>query len=124
MLAERRAAMAAYDQACAMYRETVLLAFQNVADSLEAIQHDADAYRAQIDAETAARNSLKLTQNQYRLGGVSYLNLLTAQQAYQQTVINRIQAQATRYADTVTLFQALGGGWWNREPLVARCVTL
>lgn len=115
LLAERRAAVAAFDQARAVYRETVLTAFQNVADSLEAINHDAKAYQAQLDAESAARNSLRITEKQYRLGGVSYLNLLNAQRQYQQAVINRIQAQAARYADTVALFQALGGGWWNRS---------
>jgi NodT family efflux transporter outer membrane factor (OMF) lipoprotein len=114
LMAQRRAAIAAFDAAYAQYRQTVLQAFQNVADSLRAIQEDAHAFRAQTQAEIAASKTLALTRKQYRLGAVSYLSLLNAQVQYQQTVINRVQAQAARYNDTVALFQALGGGWWNR----------
>lgn len=113
--AKRRAASAAYDQITANYQQVVLQAFQNVADTLNALQTDADALRAQTQAENAARASLNLTQRQYKLGGVSYINVLDAQRQYQQTRINRIQAQAARYADTAALFQSLGGGWWNRK---------
>ncbi len=112
--AKRRAAVAAYDQAAAQYRETVLLAFQDVADVLRALDADANTLRAQADAEAAARNTLELTQAQFRLGAVSYLSLLNAQQRYQQARIGLVQAQAARFADTAALFQALGGGWWNR----------
>lgn len=115
LMATRRAAIAAFDQAGAQYRQTVLQAFQNVADSLRALETDARTLRAQKAAEISARHNLHLTQQQYRLGGVDYLQLLTAQQQYQQTLIARIQAQAARYNDTAALFQALGGGWWNRE---------
>lgn len=115
LLAKRRAAIAAYDQAAAQYKQTVLQAFQNVADTLRALETDARTLRDQKQAEIAARASLVLTRDQYRLGGVSYLSLLTAEQQYQQARINRIQAQATRYADTAALFQALGGGWWNQN---------
>jgi NodT family efflux transporter outer membrane factor (OMF) lipoprotein len=122
LLAQRRAAIAAYDQALAQYRQTVLQAFQNVADSLRAIETDARALKAQTAAETSAYRVLALTKKQYRLGGVSYLTLLNAQQQYQQTMINRIQAQAARYNDTAALFQALGGGWWNRTWCVQECL--
>ncbi len=115
LVAQKRAAVAAYDQAAAQYRQTVLTAFQNVADALRALEHDAKTLHAQVAAERAAHQSLILTQNQFRLGGVSYLTLLTAQQQYQQAHINRVQAEGTRYSDTVALFQALGGGWWNRN---------
>jgi NodT family efflux transporter outer membrane factor (OMF) lipoprotein len=115
LLAQRRAAIAAYEQARAQYRQVVLQAFQNVADSLRAIELDAQTLRAQMNAERAARRTLSLTQQQYRLGGASYLGLLNAQQQYQQTRIARIQAEAARYNDTAALFQALGGGWWNRS---------
>ena len=111
--AQKRAAQAAYEQAEAQYRETVLLAFQNVADSLRALEHDATGLKAQTDAWRAASDSLDLTRSQYRIGGVSYLSLLDAQRQYQQTVLNLAQAQASRYADTAALFQSLGGGWWN-----------
>jgi NodT family efflux transporter outer membrane factor (OMF) lipoprotein len=113
--AARRASIAAYRQTVAQYAQTVLQAFQNVADSLRAIQMDARTLQADKAAEIAALGSLKLSQQQLNLGGVSYLNLLTAQQNYQQTLLARIQAQAARYADTAALYQALGGGWWNRN---------
>ncbi len=116
LTAQKRAAEAAYEQAGAQYQQTVLLAFQNVADSLRALDHDASGLEAQSEAWRAASDSLDLTRGQYRIGGVSYLALLDAQRQYQQTVVNLAQAQAARYADTAALFQALGGGWWN-EPL-------
>ncbi len=114
LLAKRRQALAGFEQAEAQYRQTVLQAFQNVADSLRAIENDARSFRAQKQAEQAAKNSWQLSRQQYRLGGVSYLSLLTAERLYQQTKIARIQAQASRYNDTVALFQALGGGWWSQ----------
>jgi NodT family efflux transporter outer membrane factor (OMF) lipoprotein len=113
LLAERRAAFAAYDAAGAQYREVVLQAFQNVADTLRAIEADAREMRAQKQAESAAYANLYLVKQQFYLGGVSYLSLLDAQRQYQQTRISLIQAEASRYADTAALFQALGGGWWN-----------
>ncbi|MEM5406118.1 MULTISPECIES: efflux transporter outer membrane subunit [Paraburkholderia] len=111
--AQKRAAEAAFDAANAQYRQTVLLAFQNVADTLRALEHDATGLSAQTQAWRAASDSLDLTRGQFRIGGVSYLALLDAQRQYQQTVVNLAQAQAARYADTAALFQALGGGWWN-----------
>lgn len=113
LLAKRRAAIDAYKQALAQYSQVVLQGFQNVADSLRALEHDAKTFQAEMQAEEAARNALILTQKQFQLGGVSYLNLLNTQRQYQQANISRIQAQAARYTDTVALFQALGGGWWQ-----------
>lgn len=113
LVAERRSAIAAYDAAAAQYRETVLQAFKNVADTLRAIEADAREMRAQKQAEKAAYANLYLVKQQFRLGGVSYLSLLDAQRQYQQTRISSVQAEASRYADTAALFQALGGGWWN-----------
>ncbi len=113
--ARRRAAVAAYDQAAALYRETVLQAFQNVADVLRALDTDARTLKAQAEAETAARGALELAQTQFQLGAVSYLSLLNAERQQQQALVSLVQAQATRYADTAALFQALGGGWWNRS---------
>jgi len=112
---QRKAAIAAYERAAAQYKGTVLSAFQDVANALRALQADADALRAQVEAEQTAAASLRLSEQQYQLGGVSYLILLNAQQTYQTAVINRLKAQAARYADTAALFQALGGGWWNRS---------
>lgn len=122
LFAQRRAAIAAYQQAAAQYKQTVLQAFQNVADVLRALETDARALQAEINAENAARAALELTLQQYRLGGLSYINLLNAQQQYQQTRISRIQAQALRYSDTAALFQALGGGWWHKPWCVKECI--
>ncbi|MFH0129686.1 efflux transporter outer membrane subunit [Variovorax sp. VaC1] len=115
--AQKRAAEAAYDSAAAQYRNTVLGAFQNVADALRALELDATALQTQATAESLARQSLDLTTTQFRAGAVSYVQLLTAQQAWLQTHTALVQAQAARYADTAALFQALGGGWWNRGEL-------
>lgn len=113
LLAQRRAAIAAYQAAFAQYQQTVLQAFQNVADSLRAIEYDANTFKAQKQAEQAALANLTLSQKSYQLGAISYLALLNAEQQYQQTVIASTQAQAARYSDTVALFQSLGGGWWD-----------
>ncbi len=112
--AMRRAAIAAYDSAESHYRETVLLAFQDVADVLRALDTDALTLKARTDAEAAAREFLDLTRQQFKLGSVNYLNLLIAQRQHQLAQIGMVQAQAQRLADTAALFQALGGGWWNR----------
>ena len=118
LAAERRAAIAAYDAASQQYRGTVLLAFQNVADTLVALDSDAKTLAADAEADALASETLVLTQSQYRLGAVGYLSLLIAQQQYFQAHTTLVQAQAQRFTDTATLFQALGGGWWNRtEPL-------
>jgi NodT family efflux transporter outer membrane factor (OMF) lipoprotein len=111
--AKRRAAIAAYDQAAAQYRGTVLKAFQNVADVLRALETDARMLRAQAEAEAAAKATLDLTQKQFELGAVNYLSLLVAQRDFQGARISLIQAQAERFSDSAALFQALGGGWWN-----------
>lgn len=113
--AQRRAAIAVYDQAAAQYRETVLEAFQNVADVLRALELDADLLKAQAEAEASARESMNMTQKQFELGAVNSLSLLDAQRQLRLAQVILIQAQARRYSDTVALFQALGGGWWNRE---------
>jgi NodT family efflux transporter outer membrane factor (OMF) lipoprotein len=115
LLHEEFAARATYDQAAAQYRSTVIVAFQNVADSLTAIRTDAIALQKAVVAERAAERSLTITRQRLQLGDINYLALLNAQQTYQQALINLVQAQANRYADTAALFQALGGGWWNRN---------
>jgi outer membrane protein TolC len=114
LLHKKRAAQQALKQAAAQYQGTVITAYQNVADTLHASLSDADALAAQVDVENAAKVTYDLTRRQMEAGYVNYLTLLSAQTAYQQALINRVQAQATRYGDSVALFQALGGGWWNR----------
>jgi NodT family efflux transporter outer membrane factor (OMF) lipoprotein len=115
LLHRHRAAEAAYDQAAAQYRSTVLTAFQNVADTLHALQSDAEALKAAVAAEHAATKNLAIARSQLDVGQISYLELLTAEQTYQQAMVNVVQNLANRYADTAALFQALGGGWWNRS---------
>jgi NodT family efflux transporter outer membrane factor (OMF) lipoprotein len=114
LLHQQRAAEAAFEASAATYRNTVLIAFRNVADVLRALQTDATALKAQDKATQAASESLDLTQSQYRLGSIPYLNLLNAQRTYEQARLSLVQAQAARLADTAALYQALGGGWWNR----------
>jgi len=117
LMHRERAARAAYTQADEQYRSTVLTAFQNVADTLNALQQDADALKAAAAAKDAASITLDLTKKQLESGYANYIALLSAEQAYQQALINLVQAQSNRYADTAALFQALGGGWWNRTDI-------
>jgi len=119
LLHQERAAKAAYQQAAEQYRSTVLTAFQNVADTLTALEQDGDALNSAAAATDAAKVSLDLAQRQWKAGYANYLSLLNAQQTYQQARISLVQAQASRYADTAALFQALGGGWWNRADLTS-----
>jgi NodT family efflux transporter outer membrane factor (OMF) lipoprotein len=117
---KQKAAEAAYDQAEAQYRSTVITAFQNVADTLRAIQADARALKTSVKAEEAAAKSLAIARKQLELGQVATLAVLTAQQTYLTAILAREQALASRYADTAALFQALGGGWWNRMDIPAQ----
>ena len=117
LLHQERGAKAAYTQAAEQYRSTVLTAFQNVADTLVALEQDAEAMKAAATAAAAANVTLELAQRQWKDGYASYLSLLSAEQAEQQARIALIQAQANRYADSAALFQALGGGWWHRADL-------
>ena len=113
---ERQAAIDAYDQTQANYRQTVLVAFEQVADALKALEHDAEALQAQIAARRAASEALNLLQANYRAGLVAYLDVLAADVQFHSTSIAYLQAVAARHQDTVTLFAALGGGWWNKVP--------
>jgi NodT family efflux transporter outer membrane factor (OMF) lipoprotein len=115
LTAKRRAAVAAFRAAGAQYQATVLSAFQNVADALQILQFDAATLAAAQLAEDNAAKSLAVTQDQFQLGGQPFTAVLTAQTTYQNAVISRVKAQAARLADSAALFQALGGGWWNRQ---------
>ena len=114
---QRQAAVYAYERAGAQYRSTVLAAFANVANVLNALRLDAETLRVQLIAERTAFQNLDITTERFRAGAIAYLPLLDAQRTYQQARIALVQAQATRYADTVALYQALGGGWWNRNDI-------
>jgi NodT family efflux transporter outer membrane factor (OMF) lipoprotein len=117
LLHQERAAKAAYVQAAEQYRSTVLAAFENVADTLAALEQDAEGLKTAAEAAAAAKVTFDLSQRQLEDGYVGYLALISAEQAWQQARINLVQAQASRYADTAALFQALGGGWWHRPDL-------
>src|SRR5436190_4541555 len=118
--AKKRAAQAGLEQADAQYRSTVLTAFRNVADTLRAIEYDALSLRAAAAAEQATLTSLTIARRRLELGDTTYVFVLTAELAYQQALLNRVQAQAARFTDTAALFQALGGGWWNRDAAMDR----
>jgi NodT family efflux transporter outer membrane factor (OMF) lipoprotein len=113
--AQQRAAYDVFDRSAAQYRGTVLNAFANVANVLSALQLDAENVKTQLYAEQTAEQSLEITQERFQAGAIAYLSLLDAQRTYQQARIALVIAQANRFADTVALFQALGGGWWNRQ---------
>ena len=113
--ARSRAAEQALLQAGAQYRGTVITALQNVADTLYTLQADAEALQAAAKTEDAAKTMYELSRKQYQVGQNDYLSRLIAEQNYQVASINLIQAQTNRLGDTAALFQALGGGWWNRD---------
>jgi len=117
LLHQLQGAKDTYQAAAWTYAGTVVGAVQNVADSLHAIQNDADALKAARDFQRAAKVSLDLAQQQMQTGNANILLLFTAQQNYLQATLQVVQARAARLSDTAALFQALGGGWWNREDL-------
>ena len=111
--AKRRAAIAAYDQASAAYRQVVLQGLQDVADVLRALEADAQKVRERAVAAENAQRLRDIVAGRYDAGGVSYYALLDAERRLQSATIDRIQAEADRYADCAALLQALGGGWWR-----------
>ena len=113
--ARKRAAVAAYDEAAAVYRQTVLQGLQEVADTLAALETDARTLKTMAAAADHARAGYDIAQRQYELGGISHLALLDAQRQLLQAESDRVQAQAARYTDTAALLLALGGGWWHPE---------
>jgi NodT family efflux transporter outer membrane factor (OMF) lipoprotein len=117
LLHQLQGAKDTYQAAAWTYASTVVGGVQNVADSLHAIQNDADALKAARDFQRAAKVSFDLAQQQMQTGYANILILLTAQQTYLQATLQVVQARAARLSDTAALFQALGGGWWNREDL-------
>jgi NodT family efflux transporter outer membrane factor (OMF) lipoprotein len=110
-------AKAAYDQAAAQYKGTVLSAYQNVADSIAAVQRDTDGLVASDRAERSARGALEITTSQLQLGQVAESAVLTAEQNYQSTEVTLVAARAAQYMDSAALFVAVGGGWWNRQDI-------
>ncbi len=117
--AQRQGARDAFDAAQANYRQTVLAAFGQVADALKALEYDAQALQAQVDSEQSAHEALLLLQANYRAGLVAFVDVLTADVQFHTASIATLQGEAQRYQDTVGLFVALGGGWWNQPSAVA-----
>lgn len=115
LLNKERSAVAALEQADAQYRSVVVNAFQNVTDALRSLQADAKAVETARKSEDAAKRSLDIVRMQLKYGQVSQIAVFTAQRIYASASLLRVQAEATRLADTAALFMALGGGWWNRD---------
>jgi len=113
LLAEKRKAVAAYEEAGSGYQQTVLHAFREVADALRAIENDAQTLQARTEAATQAEVTYQIASQRFNAGGISQLSLLDAQRQYEQTLLERATSAANRYTDSASLFQALGGGWWN-----------
>jgi NodT family efflux transporter outer membrane factor (OMF) lipoprotein len=107
----RKAAIEAYQNALANYKQTIISAFAQVADSLTALTHDAETQAAQLQALQTAQESLGLINANYQAGLVNYLQVLTVNGQYQQAKIAYLQSLGQRLQDTVALFVALGGGW-------------
>ncbi len=112
---KRKAAIEGYQQSLAVYRETVLSSFAQVADTLRALEHDAELVHAQSEAYRASEEALRLITANYQAGTANYVQVLIANGQYQQAKIGHLQAQAQRLQDTVALFVSLGGGWWNAD---------
>ena len=110
---KRKAAVANYQETGSLYQQAVLSAFAQVADTLCAVQHDAEILQAQDEALAAAQQALHLVQANFQAGLANYSNVLIADVQYHQAKIADLQTIAARYQDTVALFVALGGGWWN-----------
>jgi len=112
--AEARAAEARYDAAAAYYRETILQALRDVADNMRALEHHAHAMEARAAAASSARESLELLLHRYHMGAANYLDVLTAQQQQQSTLMDLFDSQAQRLTDTLYFYSAMGGGWNQR----------
>ena len=119
---KRKAAIDSYQQAMALYRQVVLAAFAQVADTLRALEHDAATLKAQDEALRTARDALYLVQINYQAGLSTYLDVLLADIQYHQAVVNQLEATAVRYQDTVALYVAVGGGWWSAPDLATEPV--
>jgi NodT family efflux transporter outer membrane factor (OMF) lipoprotein len=111
--AEKRKSLAAYEEAGSAYQQTLLQAFREVSDALTAIENDARTLQARTEAEAQAEVTYQIAAQRFNAGGISQLALLDAQRQHLQTMLDRTTSAANRYTDSASLFQALGGGWWN-----------
>jgi len=117
---QRKAAIEAYQAALGSYRQSVLSAFAQVADTLRGLEHDAETVDAQSRAVAATAGALKLVQTNYQSGLASYLQVLVADVQFHQASVGYLEARTQRLQDTTALFVALGGGWWNADPIVGK----
>jgi len=108
LLAQRRAALASYEAANASYRQTVLAAFQNVADQLAALAHDADALDAASRSAQLAEGVFEETSARYRLGAVTFYAVRQSEQQWRNARLDEIRYRGARLSDTAALFQAMG----------------
>ncbi len=115
LMHQQRAAEAAYQQAAENYRSTVIQAFQNVTDTLQAIYQDSQAFKTAKVAQKASQSNLFIARQQWQLGDLNTYILLQNEQFYLEKELALIQAQTNRLLDSVALFQALGGGWWDAK---------
>ncbi|MGO4326378.1 efflux transporter outer membrane subunit [Cupriavidus sp. 2TAF22] len=115
LVARKRSAEAAYEQSLAAYRQAVLAGLREVADTLRALEADADILQARALSARQTGDTLNIVREQYRLGGVSQLAVLDAERQDRQARLSLAQARANRFSDSAALLQALGGGWWQ-EP--------
>jgi len=110
---ERQASIDAYHGALADYQQVVLTAFQQVADTLRSLEHDAESVQAEEVGTAAAQTTMELARANYQAGVADYATVLTAIIQYQTARLAYVGATAQRMQDTVALYVALGGGWWN-----------
>ena len=114
--AQKREAEDSYQATLATYEQTVLSAFGQVADTLDALSHDAEQLAAEQAAYESGESTLRLTRTSYSLGNATLLQVIDAQRQLEQARLGLARAQAQRYLDSAQLFVALGGGWWNQPP--------
>jgi NodT family efflux transporter outer membrane factor (OMF) lipoprotein len=108
LVAQRRAALDTYDATASQYKQTVLTAFQNVADTLAALEHDAQSLDAANAASLAAQHGFDETSARYRLGAVPVMAARASEQQYRNARLDEIRYTGARLADTAALFQAMG----------------
>lgn len=114
--AQQRAAKDALDASWAGYRQTVIQAFGQVADELQALAHDDEAVKTQSAAVGSADQALRLARLSYQAGNSTLLQLLDPERQREQAVLGLVRAQTQRLTDTAQLVVALGSGWWNTPP--------
>ncbi|MDE3023502.1 MAG: efflux transporter outer membrane subunit [Pseudomonadota bacterium] len=112
---QKEAAIDAFRASFATYRQTILVAFGQVADTLRALKHDAELLDAQKQSLETAGIALNLQRLSYAAGKTDLFGLIDAERSYQQAKLGYVRAEGQRYQDTAQLFIVLGGGWWKSQ---------